>query len=251
MPKSLFAAFLALGVTLAGCGGAHRKARGVPNPAASALLTPQRADCAADRLATSHQPQDRVPKPGTYRYRLTGTQRLVGAGPRTLRGDMTVTVTAALHLNRLRCYRVRRALANDIADTATLVVRGNRVYITQLQSTLGGQQTLLMPDPPVLALDPDRLRWEGTFSGVSSGRYRAEPVGRRRFDIGGRPVRALGVRFTLVSTGEVSGTQRSLQWFDPRSNLVVREEVEQRRSFGVDELLLDYRARARALTPTR
>ncbi len=163
---------------------------------------------------------------------------------------MTVQVTKARDAGKLRCYRVRRTLSSDISETATLVVRGSRVYITQVQSTLGGQDTRFQPDPPVLAFDPSRLSWQGAFSGTTSGSYRAEVVGRRRFRIGARGVRTAGVRLTLVSAGQDTGTQSSLQWGDLHSNLVVHETVRQRRSFGVDELQLDYRARVRSLRPT-
>ncbi len=162
---------------------------------------------------------------------------------------MTVEVTPVRRIGKLRCFRVRRTLLKDVSETATLVVRGHRVYLTQGKSILGGQQTGYDPDPPVVVLDPDRTSLEGSFEGRTSGRYKAVYLGRRRFTIAGRRVRAAGGRLTLASTGEQVGTQRSTQWVDPHSKVVVLEVVKQRRSFGVDELFLDYRARPRKLTP--
>lgn len=236
-------------MTVAACGAHEEKAADAPHIRLSPLRQPDRADCAVPRLTTRHRAADRVPRPGAYRYRLAGTQGLSGEPSSTLRGEMTVTVTSAREIGRLRCYRVRHALAADISETATFVVRGDRLYITQLQSLVGGHDTRYEPDPPVLAFDPDRTSWAGAFSGATSGSYRGRLVGRRFFQIAGDRVRAVGVRLTLATSGESTGIRSSLQWGDSRSNLVVHETVRDHRNFGVDQLRLSYRARARALAP--
>ncbi len=242
----LTASCLALGLAVSACGSSDED----PAPGARDVLTPPaRADCSADRLATSATPDDLAPRAGTYRYRLAGSRQLTGERSAKLTGDMTLTATPSRRFGNVTCFRLRRALARDVVETATLAVRGNKLYITQAQSAVGGQQTLLAPDPPILAADPDRLSWTGTFSGATSGRYSAEVVGRRRFEVGGRSVRAVGVRLTLALRGELEGSERSLQWLATGSNLVLREEVAKRRAFGVDELRLDYRAGLRAVTP--
>jgi len=244
-------ACLALALILVGCGGTPEPvgdARDRPPPP---LVVPDRAACAADRLATRRHPDERAPRAGTYRYRVAGTQRVRGDAAKPLRRDMIVEITPARRIGNVLCYRARRTLLRGVSETATLAVRGNRAYITEIESTLGGLHTRFTPNPPVLALDPDLLSWEGTFVGTTSGRYKAEYLGRRRFKVGGRSVRAAGGRLRLASTGEQVGSQRSTQWVDPHSRIVVREVVEQRRIFGVDELILDYRAQARTLHPKR
>ena len=249
MSRRLSSALLGLALIVGGCGGGDRGASTPRDRAPARLLTPQRADCAADRLATRRRPDDGVPRAGSYRYRVSGTRRIAGEPPKPLRSDMIVEVTPALRIGTLRCYRVRRTLLKGVSETATLVVRGHRLYLTEGESIFGGQRTHSRPDPPVLVLDPDVTTLSGSFVGPTSGRYKAEYIGRRYFHIAGRRVRAGGGRLTLASTGEQVGTQRSTQWLDPRSKLVVLEVVKQHRTFGVDELFLDYRAQPRRLTP--
>ena len=186
---------------------------------------------------------------GDYRYRVAGWTSVSGETATRLPTAMVVTVTSPRRIGNLRCFRVRRALADGVVQSVVFVVRGTRLYITEVQNVIGGHETVVRPDPPLLALDPDRLAWDGAFAGTTSGRYRAELLGRRTFRVGGRELRAVGVHLRLAFRGDIEGTEISTRWIARGSRLVVREEVEQRQRFGVDEFLLDYRAALRRTEP--
>ena len=185
---------------------------------------------------------------GDYRYRVAGWMSVSGEPETRLPTAMVVTVTSPRRIGSLRCFGVRRALADGVVQSAVFVVRGTRLYITEVQNVIGGQETVIRPDPPVLAHDPDRLAWDGAFAGTTSG-DRAELLGRRTFRVGGRELRAVGVHLRLAFRGDVEGTEISTRWIARGSRLVVREEVDQRQRFGVDELLLVYRAALRRTEP--
>lgn len=234
------------------CGGAEERSAAPEGIRLAAPTRPATADCAARQLATAATPEGLAPAPGSYRYRTEGTRTLSGERSRVRRlpSRTTIAVTGERRIGNLRCFRVQRRYARALGDTATFVIRGSDIYLTGLLLQVGGDLSEIAPDRPVLFLSGDELEWSGRFEGTTRGRYAASVIGRRTMKVGTRRVRAVGVEIRLSFAGEVRGTARLEQWISPDRNLVIAEKVEQRRSYGLDRLRLDYSSRLASLRPS-
>ena len=212
---------------------------------------PAPSACATRALATGRSPDRHLaPAPGVYRYRAKGERAAAGGSDaQPLGSTIAMTATKATRVGRLLCFRVQHRYATALAQTATFVVRGPWLYLTELEVQAGAQRSLVRPDPPVLALAPSEVEWNGSFSGPTRGSYSARIVGRRRFKLGRATVRAVGVELDLQARGRVSGSERSVRWFAVDRSIAVAEEVGQDRRMGLERSRLDYTAELVSATP--
>ena len=250
--RGLVAGAAACGLALTGCGGGASQ-----EPARDAMRLappppPPEAACATGELATERKP-DRalVPAPGRYRYRAAGSRTLSGAETRRtpIAREIEVVATPATRAGRLLCFRVQRRYSASLGETATLVVRGPWLYLTELVVHAGAQRSAIRPRPPVLAVAAGELEWRGTFGGPTRGRYSARVLGRRTLIVDGERRRAVGVEFSMAASGRVNGAERSVRWFGVDGGPVLAERTSQRRRLGLDRVSLDTDARLLSLEP--
>lgn len=239
----------ALAAVAASCGGGESSdddpaTRGAPSSLVRAPSIPSPRDCAAAQLRTS-APADPtlIARPGRYTYRTAGSVRSGDRNPRRLPRRTEYIITDDRRIGAVRCFRVQRRYMPRLADTATFAVRGGDVFLTETRVVAGGQLITIRPEPPVKSLDADDLEWSGSFRGPTRGRYAATVLGRRTFRIGGKRIRSVGVELRYTLDGEIRGSERSRRWFALDDRGVVSERVEQKRRFGLDPVVLDYRAR--------
>lgn len=235
-------------LALSGCGSSDK-------PAAKALtlqrpVKPTAAQCGRGLAAGATRPEAPTPA-GTYQYATHGTKALIGERrhARKLPSRTTVVVTPARKLSNIWCYVIQRRYETDLGDTATFLIRGPDVYLRSLRFQSGGYIKTLSPSQPLLTLSGAELDWSGVFRGRTSGRYAAEIIGRKRFKVGARTIRAAGVRTRISYGGEIKGWERSTRWITTNRNLLIAENVTQVRNFGLDRLRLSYTSRLKSLTP--
>lgn len=244
--KTFAAAALALAVGLAGCGDSdEREPRGEPTAQLRPPTVPAAADCAQEALRTDTAAGEGAPPAGRHRYTVRGERQTLGSagGTTALPERAEFEVTEARTIGNLICYRVQRRYTPQLADEATLVVRGGDVYLAKLTSYVAGRALEVNPDPPVKAIDGDDLEWSGTFEGPTRGSYAATNLGRRAVSAGGRRQRAIGIELRVSFTGEVDGTLHSQTWLSIDDFLPLVEETRQDRTLGGDRTRLDYTAR--------
>jgi hypothetical protein len=244
--KLLTVAALCMGA--AGCGASDSSGDPVAGGAIARPTAPSAGDCAARELASGERSRPLAPAPGTYEYGLRGNETVVGEQREVydLPRSMPMIVTPATKVSGLRCFRVQRRIRRTVVETSTFASRGEAVYLTKLELETDRSSETLVPRPPVLAISPDDVEWSGAFAGPTRGRYRGELLGRRTIRVGGRPVRAIGIALDSSFAGEVTGTQRSEQWFSVDRHLVLRGRHDERRRFGQDDLRMKYTTRLAA-----
>lgn len=228
-----------------GCGASESSSDPVARHAIAKPSAPSAGDCAARALDTAERSRPLAPAAGTYEYGLRGSEVVVGERREVydLPRSMPMIVTRATKLGNLRCFRVQRRIRSSVVETSTFASRGDAVYLTKLQLETDRSSETLVPRPPVLAISPDDVEWSGAFAGPTRGRYRGELLGRRTIRVDGRPVRAIGIALDSSFAGEVTGTQRSEQWFSVDRHLVLRGRHQERRRFGQDDLRMTYSTR--------
>jgi len=245
-------AALAAGSLILGCGGG-----GDALESSGSLVrmptTPRARDCAPRVLSTTSRARGVLPRAGTYVYETNGSSATLRDGKVTERLRLAkrskMIVTAPARVGRLRCFRVQRRLADAVADTVTVVVRGSEAWTTGTELQAGGDLVDVLPRPPVRTLASDDLEWSGAFGGRTRGVYRASVLGRRRFTVGHRRVRAIGVDMRLAYRGDVDGTQRSVIWSSLEDNVALTERVTIDRRFGLDRHRIHYTSELSSLRP--
>lgn len=244
---------IAIAIVVAGCGDSDDTSTDARAPAVEPPSIPDARACDAQELATAVRPDRLVPASGTYRYQTKGTRTVSSSDGepdvKQLPAQTEVVITPAKSFGGLRCFRVQRKLTKTIADTATLVVRGSDLYLTEVLFETNGQRDIVRPRPPVHSLDPDETEWAGAFRGATSGSYRATSLGRRQMRVADRRARALGVQLQLSLAGDVEATEVSTRWLLPSRNLNLSERVLQKRDFGLDRITLRYSSTLESLNP--
>lgn len=234
-----------LAVFASGCGDEKPKGGTDAPISAAPPAEPDEAACAAGSLTTQSAPDDLIPAPGKYSYRVDGERGVPGQGGslEPLPSTADFVSTESVKFGNVECFSLQRKLDAALADTSTIGIRGADAYVTTIKSQAGGQITELQPNPPILLFSGDELEWEGTFQGATSGRYASEVIGRKTISTAGKRFDAIGVRTEMALSGEIEGTETVTRWLSTRENLVLVEQVLQRRKFGVDTAVLRYRAR--------
>lgn len=181
-----------------------------------------------------------VPKAGTYRYSTVGSQAVIGAG---LRGKdlplySQLLVTSTRKFADIRCFRVQKRFAPDLANTSTYVSRGQEVYLVNLLIQALGESYEVRPNPPVLFASNAGSSWSGQFGGSTRGSYRFTALGKRTFRVGDKRLQTLGIASTVSYQGEVTGKQVATAWISADDNVVVREKIKSSQDFGVSTLRL-------------
>lgn len=238
----------AAALSLVGCGSQDTPA---PKPIAlEPPTTPTAADCGLSGKGSRSEAEN-PPAPGIYTYKLVGVRKVRGDSPRTtkLPQTMGVTVTPAVREGAQSCFVLQRKYETSFGETATIVINGSDYLIRSGEFQTGGEIIDLLPDPPILLFSGDQLDWSGAFRGQTSGRYRAEVIGRKRIRVGGKSVQAVGIDSTVSYSGEIDGQERSIRWVSVNSGLALSESVHQRRAFGLDTLILDYKSKLESLKP--
>jgi hypothetical protein len=77
-----------------------------------------------------------------------------------------------------------------------------------------------------------------------------EILGRRRFDVGGEPVTAVGLRTRATYRGDVVGEQSTRSWLATDRSLVIAESGRSVMRLAGAEQRLSYRNRLLSLQPT-
>jgi len=238
-------------VGVVGCGDAKQSSDIARVPQFQPPTVPTARQCGAKALATSTPAEHLAPRAGRYRYRLKGTKTIIGNHRRVqgLPRTMPTIVTPIVRVGHLVCFRLQRQLSPNLFQTATLVVRGGALYASEVQLETANGATALRPRPALLAISAEDLDWSGVFSGQARGRYVGHLIGRRNMRVGGKSIRVVGVETTSAFAGDVTGTQRTEQWFAIARSLLVRERTMQQWRFGVDNLRIDYSAQLLSLQP--
>jgi hypothetical protein len=236
---------------IVGCGSAKQSSDIAHVRQFEPPTTPTAQQCDARALATSTPADHLAPSAGTYRYRLQGTKTTIGSRRTVhqLPTTMPAIVTPVIRAGRLLCFRLQRRLSPNLVQTATLVVRGGALYASEVRLETANGTTSLRPQPALLAVSAGDLDWSGAFTGQARGQYVGHLLGRRTVMVGTNAVRAIGVAATSSFAGDVTGTQRSQQWFSIARHLLVREKTVQQWQFGVDNLRIDYSAQLLSLQP--
>lgn len=239
----------AMAILVTGCGGGDGSGGATSVVSIEPAQTPDTRDCAAEALATDVEPDGLTPAPGEYLYATTGERGIPEdrATIQSLPKESVFTATAANDFENVECFVLQRKLSESLADTSTIAIRGSDAYLTKIVAQAGGQITELAPNPPVLIFSGDELEWEGTFEGPTSGRYRSSIIGRKSIKVGNKRFSAVGVRTEIALSGEIEGTESVTRWLSARENLVLAETVDQRRKFGVDTVVLRYKAKLKKI----
>jgi hypothetical protein len=245
---------LPLAGSAAGCGD-DQKTPDPTSPRLTAGSAPSARACGFDGPSSAPaagRPASSPPRAGAYRYTTRGTGTVPGAGrERRLPGTTIARVSPVSREPGLACFTVERRYSPDATTQNVIVLRGEDVYITGLGFETPSSVRSVLPRPAVLALSGNQTAWSGTFRGSTSGSYEVEIVGRRRFDVGGRSVEAVGLESRASYTGELEGSQRATTWFATgRSALVVEESGETTVNFGGDRERLRFRSHLESLDPS-
>ena len=250
-------ALLSICALTAGCGGSDDDA---PAAEAGALVLeagspPSERDCGFEDAASVEPAapgSERVeaPEPGVYRYATTGTETVPGeAGARRLPRESEALVTPSRTLKGVTCFGSQRTFSDRTRIPEVYVLRGEDVYITALGFDTPNLVESFNPRPAVLAVSGTETVWSGSFKGSTSGDYRVEIIGRRNLRIGGKSVRAVGLRSDANYQGEAEGSRRTTTWLAADRSMVLQEEGESVLVVGGGEQRLRYRTKLVSLTP--
>ena len=139
----------------------------------------------------------------------------------------------------------------QLANTETYVIRGNELFLVGLRIQALGRSQEVRPVPAVLFATNSGSRWSGSFGGSTSGTYSFTGLGTRHFHLGGKRLKATGVRSSVSYRGEVSGTQVTTAWVSPSRRVIVTEEVRLKERLGVSQVRMRMQRRLLALMPER
>lgn len=261
-PSRAWLAGLAV-AAIAGCGSSSSTPAPPARPAAPEV--PTATECRTPRSSGATQAQPQLPAPGAYEYTTSGVARTVSSvSHRAALGPVTrILITPARRFGAVRCLRIQRRYSDTDADTATVLLQGESMYLLALSFQNGDSVTQMVPNIPLQSLAPDQVHWAGSyqaqvtstspsahFTGTGAGTYVSDVVGRRVFHIEGHRVRAIGVSFrTAFRAQDLRGTMSSVEWLSPDRHLLIKETVQQVRGFGGKSLRMRYTARLRSLTP--
>lgn len=106
--------------------------------------------------------------------------------------------------------------------------------------------------PPML-VGPAELevgqKWEGRWSGKTSGTYRGETFERVKLDIGGEQVEAFGIVVYMEMRGEIEGEVEARVWLSPKHAITVREYYKQRVKADVGDYRAEWTMTLKSLQP--
>ncbi len=90
-------------------------------------------------------------------------------------------------------------------------------------------QTVVFDPPMRVGVFPmqEGQRWEGSFTGPTSGSYKGHTFERTKLRVGDEQVDVFGIEVFLEMEGEVSGTATTKVWVSPKYRMVVKEFQEQ------------------------
>jgi hypothetical protein len=263
---------VAVAVAVAGCGGSGDRRRAkvgpLPTPGKPTADSCRRALRSAGTRVTGKQARgvDVRTLVGTFRYRTHGriVERPGGRATRLPRVTKVI-VSPARRQSGFECFMVQRRLSDYYGDTATVATRGTQVFVSDTVTQTGPAVTTIDPDVPLTSLSTDQLEWSGsftarvrtvlrgiTYSGVGSGQYAANVIGRKEFVVGGQRLRAVGVESRAsFAAGDVSGIGTTVSWISPDRNVVVQTTVDETRRAARRSVRTSYTARLLSATPDR
>lgn len=217
---------LLLAVGISGCGQGPEQQGDAAIAPPPAPTRPVPEQCALGGQWTAASVRSAAPKPGAYRYDLRGRERVDGGeGWRDLPESMTVFISPAVRQGNRICFSLQRRLRLGLTDTATFVRAGDALFLTELVLEAEDGGTRLRPRPPILAVSPDDVDWRGAFTGLTRGQYVGHALGRRRGILAKRGVTLVGVAITSSYAGDITGTQRSRQWFSDGRAVLAEEQT--------------------------
>lgn len=245
------ATLIAIGAALwilSGCGGETPKAKPIVLPPPT---TPTTADCGLTGEG-SRRESENPPPAGKYTYDFAGVRQVSGGTNKTtkLPPQMQVLITDAIRDGGQSCFTMQRRYERDFGDTATIVVNGSDFLLRSGLFQTGGEIIDFIPDPPIVLLSGDQTEWSGSFTGTTSGRYKATLIDRKRVRIDGKSIEVAGIQTDVSYSGEIEGTESAERWLAINSGLLISESVKQRRAFGLDTLKLRYKSKLKSLDPT-
>jgi hypothetical protein len=238
-------------IALSGCGGDDDNGGGGGGDdqlgGEAARLTPPEKptpeDCGGEAVASDKKADEGlVPKPGTYVYDVKGTRGESGAGADTaLPKTAELRVTPSTKMGNVVCFRAQTVYTPKEADTVTFVVRGGDIYITKLDFFVAGQTPEIVPQPAIKAVDGSGAeQWQGTWSGPTTGSYKAVLQERQEFSFEGKTENVPGVQLDFEFKGELNGKSSQLTYASLEGGTLYQQKVEQERGFGGTSVTLKY-----------
>jgi hypothetical protein len=191
------------------------------------------------------------PRPGIYRYRLSGAETVTGTATRArdLPASAEMIVSPARRIGEASCFRIQRRTGSEIANTDTYLIRGGEIYLVGLVIQALGETQRIRPDPAVLTATQAGSEWSGRFGGRTAGTYRFSVGRSKKLRVGKKRVKAVQVTSSIAYRGAFDGMQTGTIWLSRAHQVVLSEKVRSRQGLGINTLRLRTSAQLRSLHP--
>lgn len=170
------------------------------------------------------------PAPGVYSWRTHGWEQ-GGVVRRELPSESQRIVTR----EDARRWTSHHLFSNDHEEWFDAVLSGDGASTIYHRARIAfgpvGDDRSMTFEPPVeFARFPLQVgrRWEGAWSGPTSGRYRSYTFERTRLRIGDRTVEAWGTETVMTFWGEITGEATTIVWIAPAVGMSVKERHDRR-----------------------
>lgn len=248
------AALAVISAALVSCGGSGS---GGEDAAIDTPSRPSARECGVGHVSASatgralKRSAASAPAAGVYRYAVTGSQELTGAAlrARNLSARGEILVSPSRSIGSLTCFRIQRRFAPDIGNTETYVIRGSEIYLVSILIQALGETQYIRPEPAVLSATESASEWSGKFGGPTYGSYSFTVLGKERFRIGNRQLRAVRISSSVSYRGAFRGTQDATTWISVDHDVVLGERTRSSQDFGVSTLRLRSRSHLVSLHP--
>jgi hypothetical protein len=172
------------------------------------------------------------PEAGVYTYRTQGWEE--GA---SIRRDLPETSQRIVRHAGPRTWSNEHIYSNEHEERFDITVTEQGLFSSYTNTEIAfgpfsTDHTLLMDPSMRVGVIPLRLdqRWQGEWSGPTSGSYQGRTVEHTTLVIGGEALEVWGVQLDITLRGEINGTVRSKVWISPRLRMPVKEFYDQQAS---------------------
>lgn len=189
------------------------------------------------------------PEPGTYKYETTGTESVPNEGTTKLGPVDEIVVTPDRTEGNLACFGFDRRYSPQTSISNVYIQRGEDTYITGVGLATSNYVTTIEPRPAILASAGSGTRWEGKFSGETSGGYEVEIIARKEISVGGESVEAVGLESRATYNGETEGSQIAETWLAVDRPLILADKGKLTIRVGSATNRIEYDSRLTSMTP--
>lgn len=194
------------------------------------------------------------PASGVYEWDTVGWEQAAN-----LRRDLPDRSVRLISSNNSRTWMNEHEYSEQHTDWFPLTISEQGVFNASFRARVVfgpfTQDQTLRFDPPLrFATFPSAVgqRWEGAFTGGSSGTYNGRTFERTSMDVGGERVDVWGIEVAMeLHEGEVTGTVVSKIWVAERHRLTVKEEWRQDLVSGPGSYRGEWTITLRSLMPRR